>query len=98
MQSITSNLEASCLQKLSLDSKLALEKFSQVNQKLEEAKKEMERMSKDRATLRETLHTKKMRLEIAESLLSEMLKQLQRKFNARKDFGAQVNARPREIA
>lgn len=90
VQTISGNLEATCLKKLSLDAKLALDKFTQVNQQLEKARKDVERMEREKTVLSEMLHAKKMRLEVSESLLSEMLKQLQRKFNARKDVAVQV--------
>lgn len=95
MQDITGGLEDACLRKLSLDAQLALEKFAQVNHDLQLATKENARLNKQIAQLRENLRKKQMRLEVAEALLCEMLKQMQRKYNQRKDCAAQVNVQSR---
>ena len=79
------------MKKLSLESQLALEKFSQVNQQLEQARKENDKTLKELDEVRVMMHKKQLRLEVAEGLLCEMLKQMQRKYNARKDAGCQAN-------
>lgn len=91
VQEITKNLEESCLRKLSQDSRLALEKFSSVSSKLEETKNLLEKSNQEIKDLKEGIRQKKMRLEVAESLLNEMLKQMQRKINSRKNAAVQVH-------
>ena len=81
---------------MSRDAKLALEKIVQVSEKLETTEKELQAYRKDNEQLSQSLHIKKLRLEVAEGLLSEMLKQLQRRINLRKDAAAQVNMIRRE--
>ncbi|KAI1289539.1 Elongation of very long chain fatty acids protein 1 [Halotydeus destructor] len=92
VQKITQNLEGTCLAKLTLDSQLALGKFAQVNQSLEDQKKQVKQLTKHVQLLKETLHQRTIRLEVSESLLCEMLKQMQRKFNKRKDFAVQIRS------
>ena len=91
VREITKNLEESCLRKLSQDSRLALEKFSSVSSKLEETKNLLEKSNQEIKDLKEGIRQKKMRLEVAESLLNEMLKQMQRKINSRKNVAVQVH-------
>lgn len=76
---------------MSRDAKLALEKIVQVSEKLEATEKELKAYRKDNESLTHSLHAKKLRLEVAEGLLNEMLKQMQRRINSRKDASAQVN-------
>lgn len=91
VQEITKNLQESCLRKLSQDSRLALEKFSEVSTKLETTKHLLEKSILENKELKEVIRQKKMRLEVAESLLNEMLKQMQRKINSRKNAAVQVH-------
>lgn len=88
---ITKNIEESCLRKLTQDSRLALEKFSTVSSKLEQTKSSLEKSINENKELKEAVRQKRMRLEVAESLLNEMLKQMQRKFNSRKNAAVQVH-------
>lgn len=84
-------MESTCLKKMSRDAKLALEKIVQVSEKLETTEKELKAYRRDNESLSQSLHAKRLRLEVAESLLSEMLKQMQRRVNSRKDASIQVN-------
>ena len=91
VEDISRNLQESCLRKLSGDAKLALEKVSSLSSKLDDTQKELMESQKEVSCLREDLSSKKIRLEISESLLMEMLKQMQRKINSRKNVSVQVN-------
>lgn len=84
-------MESTCLKKMSRDAKLALEKIVQVSQKLETTESELKAYRKDNESLIQSLHAKRLRLEVAECLLSEMLKQMQRKMNSRKDASVQAD-------
>lgn len=81
---------------MSREAKLALEKIVQVSEKLDATEKELRAYRADNESLSQSLHAKRLRLEVAESLLSEMLKQMQRRINGRKDFAAQVNTTRRD--
>lgn len=96
VQEISQNMESTCLKKMSRDAKLALEKIVQVSEKLETTERELKAYRKDNDSLSNSLHAKRLRLEVAESLLSEMLKQMQRRINARKDAAVQANMRRRD--
>lgn len=84
-------MESTCLKKMSREAKLALEKIVQVSEKLEATEKELKAYRADNESLSQSLHVKRLRLEVAENLLSEMLKLMQRRINGRKDFSVQVN-------
>lgn len=90
VEEISRSLEETCLRKLNADAKLAVEKVSTLSSRLEEKDKRLEEVEKENAVLHADLDTKKLRMEIAESLLQEFLRQLQRKVNARKEVGVQA--------
>src|SRR5689334_21045226 len=87
---ISKNLQETCLKKLSGDAKLALEKVSSLSSKLDETQKQFLESEKEISLLKEDLMNKKVRLDVSESLLLELLKQMQRRINARKSVGVQV--------
>ena len=96
VQEISRNMESTCLKKMSRDAKLALDKIVQVSEKLETTENELKAYRRDNDSLSQSLHAKRLRLEVAENLLSEMLKQMQRRINTRKDASFQVNMNRRD--
>ena len=89
-------MEHTCLKKMSRDAQLALEKIVQVSEKLEVTEKELQAYRKDNESLSQSLHAKRLRLQVAESLLSELMKQMQRRINARKEVGVQASMQRRD--
>ena len=91
VQQISQAMEATCFKKMSRDAQIALEKIVQVSEKLDRTEKELQEYRKDNESLSNSLKVKRQRLEISEALLSEMLKQMQRRINSRIDKAIQVN-------
>lgn len=78
------------MKKISADARLALDKCNQLNEKLNETENRLEAEKKWNLELNSRLHNRQLRMEIAENLLQELLKALQRKFIYRKDEAIQV--------
>jgi len=86
---ITTNLETSCMQKLSIDARVALEKFVELSKNYETGELENRKLRKENGFLKSNIHSLRIHLEVAESLLYEMLKQLNRKIHNKKDVSVQ---------
>ena len=94
VKDITDNLEESCMKKISADARLALDKCNQLNDKLLDTEGELKHERKVNQQLTEKLHNRQLRLDIADNLLQELLRALQRKYICRKDFSVQVYLSP----
>lgn len=79
------------MKKISADARLALDKCNQLNEKLHQIETQLTDEKKCNFDLTSKLHNRQLRLEIAENLLQELLKSLQRKFLCRKDSAIQVD-------
>jgi len=78
---ITMNLEKVCLQKLSIDARIALEKFVELSDNYESSELENRNLRKENKILQSNVHNLRIHLDVANSLLFEMLKQLNRRIN-----------------
>lgn len=78
------------MKKITADARLALDKCNQLNDKLLDTQAELNHEKKLNQQLNEKLHNRQLRLEIADNLLQELLRALQRKYICRKDFSVQV--------
>ena len=83
-------LETSCLNKLSIDARIALEKFEEMSKNYEMSEDECRHLRRDNERLKARLREQRMYLEVSESLLHEMLKELNRKIYYRKDADIQT--------
>lgn len=81
VEAIASNLKHTCLQKLSTDTQVALEEYAEMSVNCQNIELENAQLKEQNKRLRSTVYEQRIRLEINESLLSEMLKQLNRRLN-----------------
>ncbi len=86
---MTMNLESVCLQKLSIDARIALEKFVELSDNYESSELENQNLRKENKILQSNIHNLRVHLEVANSLLFEMLKQLNRRINNDRDISLQ---------
>ena len=82
-------MEKACLSKLSVDARIALKKFDELSQNYERGEKECADLRKANQSLKQKIYKQRIDLEVSESLLHEMLKQMQRQLHNRKDIGIQ---------
>lgn len=78
------------MKKLEADARIAIDKFVEINAKYEADERVIKKIRKETSELNTKLNEKQLRLQISESLLNEMLKQLQRKLLYRSEKSAQT--------
>lgn len=84
-------METACLSKLSVDARIALEKFEELSRSYEIRENECKDLRKINQSLKQKLINQIIYSEESESLLTEMLKQMQNKINNRKNISIQTD-------
>lgn len=98
VEAIASNLKHTCLQKLSTDTQVALEEYAEMSVNCQNSELENAQLKEQNKRLRSTVYEQRIRLEINESLLSEMLKQLNRRLNKnRREADTQTMREPEKM-